>query len=54
LRLQHLLSKYKPLPDGGECRRCVHWYHRCTLGIPEGGTTLAELCAAKELDSVLE
>lgn len=52
--MQRLLDKYKPLPDGGECRRCVHWYHRCTLGIPEAGTPLAELCSAKELDSVLE
>jgi hypothetical protein len=52
--LQHLLSKHKPLPDGGECRTCVHWYRRCTLGFPEGGTVLAELCAAKELDGVLE
>ena len=54
LRLQHLLKKHQPLPDGGECRTCVHWYHRCTLGIPEGGTELAALCAAKELEGVLE
>ena len=54
LRLQHLLKKHRQLPDGGECRTCVHWYHRCTLGIPEGGTELAALCAAKELEGVLE
>ena len=54
LRLQHMLKKHQPLPDGGECRTCVHWYNRCTLGIPEGGTELAALCAAKELEGVLE
>jgi hypothetical protein len=54
LRVQRLMEKYKPLEDGGECRRCVHWYHRCTLGFPEGGTALAELCAARELGNVLE
>ena len=53
-RLQTMLEKYKPLKDGGVCRRCVHWYHRCTLGFPEGGTVLAELCAARELGNLLE
>lgn len=54
LRMQTLLNKYKPLPDGGECQHCVHWYRRCTLGFPEGGTALAQLCAVRELDSLLE
>lgn len=52
--MQTLLNKYKPLPDGGECRHCVHWYRRCTLGFPEGGTALAQLCAVRELDNLLE
>ena len=47
-------QKYKPLEDGGVCQQCVHWHHRCTLGIPEAGTVMAELCSAREFDSVLE
>ena len=54
LRVQRLMEKYKPLDNGGACRRCVHWYHRCTLGFPEGGTSLADLCAARELGNLLE
>ena len=54
LRLENMLKGYKRCEDGGLCRQCVHWYHRCTLGIPEAGTVMAELCSAREVDSVLE
>lgn len=54
MRMRTLSRRYPLLEDGGLCRQCVHWYGRCTLGIPEGGTALAELCSAREVDSVLE
>jgi hypothetical protein len=53
-KLERMLKRYKRVEDGGACRQCVHWYHRCTLGIPEAGTVVAELCSAREVDSVLE
>lgn len=49
-----MLQKYTRIEGGGECRCCVHWKHRCLLGIPEGGTRYAENCPARETVSVLE
>jgi hypothetical protein len=54
LRLENMVKRYQRVEDGGQCKQCVHWYHRCTLGIPEAGTVFAELCSAREVDSVLE
>lgn len=51
---QQMLRKYPPLEDGGVCRNCIQWQYRCLLGIPEAGTVLAELCSAREVDTVLE
>jgi len=48
-------KNYKPQEDGGACKHCIHWKRRCLLGFPEGGTlAAAELCSAREVDSLLE
>ena len=49
-----MLSRYRRVADGGPCRHCVHWEHRCLLGVPEAGTLHAEGCAAREVEGVLE
>jgi hypothetical protein len=55
LRLERLRQGYKPQPDGGPCKNCIHWKARCLLGFPEGGTLAAAvLCSAREVDSLLE
>jgi len=54
LRLERLRQQLRPVEGGGLCSECIHWQHRCTLGIPEGGTLLAHLCAVREVDSLLE
>jgi hypothetical protein len=53
-REQYQRRRYMPVDGGGPCRACVHWDCRCTLGFPEGGTKMADICAARELLSVLE
>ena len=53
--MERVRQSYKPQEDGGPCKQCVHWGRRCLLGLPEGGTlAAAELCSARELDSLLE
>jgi hypothetical protein len=51
---KYMMRKYTPVEGGGSCRACVHWEYRCTLGFPEGGTMMADLCPAREAISVLE
>ena len=53
--MERLRKGYKPQPDGGPCKNCIHWKARCLLGFPEGGTLAAAvLCSAREVDSLLE
>jgi hypothetical protein len=57
IRMERIAAELQaPGADGGPCMRCcVHWDKRCLLGLPEGGTlAAAELCSARELDSLLE
>jgi hypothetical protein len=53
--VRRVYQSYKPQQDGGPCKQCIHWEHRCLLGFPEGGTLAAvDLCSARQLDSLLE
>lgn len=40
------MRKYEPLANGGPCSSCMHWFSKCGLGFPEGGTRFACDCPA--------
>lgn len=45
--IKHQRQRYVVLEDGGPCATCQHWYGKCDLGLPEGGTKYAVECPAK-------
>lgn len=40
------MRKYEPIENGGPCEGCKHWFSKCGLGFPEGGTRFAAECPA--------
>ena len=40
------MRKYEPIENGGPCEDCKHWFSKCGLGFPEGGTRFAAECPA--------
>lgn len=46
MREEVRMRKYEPLANGGPCSSCMHWFSKCGLGFPEGGTRFACDCPA--------
>lgn len=52
MRYEARMRKYEQIEGGGPCVGCQHWYHKCGLGLPEGGTRFAADCPAMLTEAV--